>query len=59
MTAPAPRCSAVIEAGYFPKHQWLARLAEGWRWPGDVAEEMRGPGGHYSVVLVREEVRSA
>lgn len=51
-------CAAVTEAVYAPRDRFLALLADGWRFPDDVAEEMAAHHGHWSVLLVREEMHS-
>lgn len=54
MTRRPPPCRAVEEVLYAPRDGFVALLADGWRFPGLVAEPMRGPHEHYSVLLVRE-----
>jgi len=52
------RCTA-FEAVLAPRDRFLALLAEGWRFPDDVADEAVGHHGYWSVCLVRSKESAA
>jgi len=39
---------------YAPVERWLALLADGWRFPDDIAQPMHGPHGAWSVFMWRQ-----